>query len=187
MASNTNVKDISRILVCSQIIWLYLLADATTEPPRIHEPRVRDIFHNIDALVDQLHKDIRFFYRSLSATWNVFDWPVDQNSLSELNADNASFVWHQLLLDILLKIPAENDPDAKREYLAECRYVYFGDLIEEERINRFEREYKSEKAIEWYTVNFFEIIFFRESTLKMLEYFGTCIICWSNFRYFENA
>ena len=47
------------------------------------------------------------------------------------------------------------------------------------------------KSVGWallvYTVNFFEIIFFRKSTLKILEYLRTCIICWSNFRYFESA
>ena len=151
MASTTYIDLIPRILQCSQILWLYLLTDAKTDPSLIREARLRGTFYAVKDLLGQLHKDIRFFYRSLSATWNVFDWPVDQYSLSKLDTDNASFVWHQLLLDTILKLTARDYNDAKREFLAECRHVYRGDDIEMERINRFERDYISSDAIQWYS------------------------------------
>jgi len=64
------------------------------------------------------------------------------------NAIDGRFVHHQLLIDCLLRMePTKND---KHEFLTYCRKTYH-DPKDIKTINEFERTYRSDCALSWYT------------------------------------
>ncbi|CAF1977441.1 unnamed protein product [Rotaria magnacalcarata] len=127
----------------SQIIRFYFLID--------NGSKADYCFSDIDSLFRALQKDILLFYQSLTGPWNVFSRNVKEASLRQLSTDSAAFVWHQLLLDIIQKLPDEDDEEAKREFLAECRSEYSGNSAMKTWIDRFDQKYRTSDAIAWYT------------------------------------
>lgn len=152
---NTSNTDISPLVNYPQIISFYLFNTKSN----IDHKKMRGSFKGNTSLFQKIHNDIRSYYRNFSAPWGVFDWPTTQTSLNELSDDNDNvlFVWGQILLDILYKLPSSDDEQAKEEWLSECRRVYANDksTIGIERINKFEREYCSDDATKWYSDNGF--------------------------------
>ncbi|CAF1451444.1 unnamed protein product, partial [Rotaria sordida] len=75
----------------------------------------------------------------------------EQNTVRYITKDSASFLWFQLLVSILKRMPT-NTESAKNEMLNECRRYYKDNLVQLEKIQNFQREYKSsDEAIFWYT------------------------------------
>lgn len=138
-----STSDISFLHAYSQINRFYFISDNGSETDYC--------FPDVESLFCALKKDIRLFYRSLNGPWNVFSWNTSETSLRQLSPDNASFVWHQLLLDIIQKLPDEDDEEAKNEFLAECRWEYYGNTAVQAWIDRFDQEFSSSDAITWYT------------------------------------
>ncbi|CAF3290443.1 unnamed protein product [Rotaria sp. Silwood2] len=74
---------------------------------------------------------------------------------------SATFMWYQLLTDILLKIPYDDDNDvngACKEMIDECRLYYADNESELRKIDDFEKYYNSEQALYWYTCDSFVYI-----------------------------
>lgn len=117
----------------------------------IEHLKLRGSFVESSGLFTRIQNDIRFDYRNFASPWNVFDNTSTETSLNELSVDNASFIWNQILLDILYKIPASDDKQAKDEWLVECRRAYSDDPQQHERINKFEREFCLDDATKWYS------------------------------------
>ncbi|CAF1323725.1 unnamed protein product [Rotaria sordida] len=75
----------------------------------------------------------------------------EQNTVRYITKDSASFLWFQLLVSILKRMPT-NTESAKNEMLDECRRYYKDNLVQLEKIQNFQCEYKSsDEAIFWYT------------------------------------
>ncbi|CAF2816051.1 unnamed protein product [Rotaria sp. Silwood2] len=70
------------------------------------------------------------------------------NSISLSNRLEASFMYFQLLIDVLLSINVGN---AKYDMINECRRQYDGNDYQLNIIDEFERQYTNGRAIEWYT------------------------------------
>ncbi|CAF1486902.1 unnamed protein product [Adineta steineri] len=112
-------------------------------------------FSDVESLFSCLQKDISIYYRSLTAPWNVFSWNVNETSLRQLSTDNAAFVWHQLILDIIQKLPDIDQLEAKKEFLDECRLEYDNNNSMKRWIEQFDREFNSMEATMWYTRDIF--------------------------------
>ena len=54
-------------------------------------------------------------------------------------------MWHQLLIVVLRRLAKSYK--SKNEMISECHLQYSNDLIEQEKINKFDREYESLNAI----------------------------------------
>lgn len=80
-------------------------------------------------------------------TFSLFD--QKQKSTRQLSKDAASFMWHQLLLYVLKKMP--QDEHAKEEMLTTCTHYYAMNKKELRKIEQFRRSYSREQAIQWYT------------------------------------
>ena len=65
----------------------------------------------------------------------------------------ADFLWFHVFKHIIIQYP--HDENAKKEMLDASREYYRDNLRELERIDQFERTYRSEDAIQWYTKNCF--------------------------------
>jgi tetratricopeptide (TPR) repeat protein len=71
----------------------------------------------------------------------------------DLSKESASFIWHQMLLYVLKQMP--QNEQSKDEMLRMCRYYYRNNKRELKKIEDFQVNYTSEKAIEWYTYECF--------------------------------
>jgi hypothetical protein len=65
-------------------------------------------------------------------------------SIRGLNKEQATFMWNQILIEILLRMPIGEK--TKDEMLNLCRQHYKNNVIELERINKFEKNYTTDKA-----------------------------------------
>ncbi|CAF1249321.1 unnamed protein product, partial [Didymodactylos carnosus] len=76
--------------------------------------------------------------------------PAVEISINSLNQQQATFIWFQLLTDVLLYQPKITNK-AYSKMLEECRHYYKDNSTAQKSIDEFETEYTSDKAILWYT------------------------------------
>ncbi len=74
--------------------------------------------------------------------------PVESKSLQ---SRNAHFLWFLLYIEVLIQ--THHSQDAKKELVDICRKLYADKPYELANIELFEREYISDKAIWWYTLD----------------------------------
>ncbi|CAF0944509.1 unnamed protein product [Adineta ricciae] len=81
---------------------------------------------------------------------SVFDLTHGKDmSIRDLNDDQVRFIWFQLLLDVLLRMPRSTNN--MTDMLEVARSYYRSDPIELKKINEFASTYQPSKAIWWYT------------------------------------
>ncbi|CAF1146970.1 unnamed protein product, partial [Didymodactylos carnosus] len=113
--------------------------------------------HQFDS---DIRKTVRFFNRQQIKLNYLFTneqekYHQEQNSVRYITKDSASFLWFQILFDILKRMPTTTE-SAKNEMLDKCRQYYKDNLRQLEKIENFQREYKSsDDAIRWYTAESF--------------------------------
>ncbi|CAF1258330.1 unnamed protein product [Didymodactylos carnosus] len=80
-------------------------------------------------------------------------YSVKQNYNRNLTRESASFVWFQLLRNILFKMPTRiyHTDEAKQELLTRCRSYYRSNEVRLKEIDKFNDEYQPENAIREYT------------------------------------
>ena len=76
-----------------------------------------------------------------------------QKSIQDLTKDEVRFMWFQLLLDVLLRLP--RNTTAMNDMLVVARAHYSADPTELRKIDDFTRTYDSTKALWWYTQDSF--------------------------------
>lgn len=110
------------------------------------DDRIIDIFADQNLLLESIRTQIRYIEKQTVA-FNLFD--DKQESIRDVSAESASFLWYQFLTHILKKMPC--DEQAKQEMLDKIRDYYQTDHHMLEKIEKFRLTYIPEKAIEWYT------------------------------------
>jgi hypothetical protein len=106
-------------------------------------PTEADNSPNIDAGVDLLAlvPSISVFTNSSSS--------FDEKSIRDLNRESATFMWFQLLIETLMRMPLSKQ--AKEELLTECRQQYHDNAYELEKIAQFDIDCSPTNSIRWYT------------------------------------
>jgi tetratricopeptide (TPR) repeat protein len=157
----TNIKDLKFFLILSsafselvvplihdlsQVDSIYIFCgdkikcDQCTKEWR----KVKGVLVDISFICDQLKRTTRQCERDLT-TISV----ISPSSTITLNELDPSFMYSQLLKEILLKI--EHDDTAKKELIEFCHIQYIDNNIQLHAINEFERDYDSHSPIWWYT------------------------------------
>ena len=85
-------------------------------------------------------------------TFNLYN--QNQKSTRNITKESGSFIWHQLLKDVLQKMPS-GDKNAKEEMLDKCHLYYRGNKKKLRNIEQFDKEYSIANAVEWYTKDSF--------------------------------
>ena len=94
----------------------------------------------------QLHTDIRRCTEHFLLNYNLFEIGKSTQNLSN---ESGKFLWQQYYLETLFRtIDLEQAKDEMIEY---CRQSYINDEVELEKISEFEKNYRSDDAIKWYT------------------------------------
>ena len=70
-------------------------------------------------------------------------------TLQNINKEQATYMWFQLLIETLLRLP--RTVQAHHELIGECMERYYNNDVEKRKITQFEMAYTHENVIEWYT------------------------------------
>jgi tetratricopeptide (TPR) repeat protein len=124
---------------------LYILCSSETGPAPIR--KVQGIFNNINELIKQIKSDIHRFEHELIELENVDTSNISFPFSKNLNKQECSFMYSQILKDVFLKF----QDDSTSELVEYCRTVYADNPSQLAIIEEFERDYKANDAILWYT------------------------------------
>jgi tetratricopeptide (TPR) repeat protein len=115
--------------------------------------KISGVFTEKKTLVGKIRDNIQACDEDNLLPMSIFHLEDRQNSLRNLTDDSAKFMWYQLLIIVLQRLARSSS--SKDEMITECRVLYQTDPIEKSRINKFQQEYTSSKAIWWYTCDCF--------------------------------
>jgi tetratricopeptide (TPR) repeat protein len=110
-----------------------------------HFNKIIDIFDNEEKLIQSIRNELDDLHKQLS-TFSLYE---KQKPTRDLSKESASFLWFQLLKDVLLRMPSSEE--AKNEMIEQCRQYYRGNPEELRNIDEFARTYTANDTIYWYT------------------------------------
>ncbi|CAF1330090.1 unnamed protein product [Adineta steineri] len=145
-------ESMSSLFSLTKIRFIYIFqSEENNEPISFQSSKkIRGIYSNIDSLCDQLWKDYKKYSDEAEISISIFNKDKNQKTLRNLHEDNTRFIWFQLLIDILIKIP--HNYDTMDEMLAECeKYQMRTNTLEKKNIEDLRQNYQSSKALEYYT------------------------------------
>jgi Tfp pilus assembly protein PilF len=108
--------------------------------------KIIDIYTNLDALCISIREQVNLVEKQLEA-FSFFD--QHQQSTKDLSKQSGEFLWFQLFNHVILRLP--RNQQAKQQMIEVCRQYYRGHTKQLRLIDEFERDYRPEKAIRWYT------------------------------------
>ncbi|CAF1426629.1 unnamed protein product [Adineta steineri] len=113
--------------------------------------KIIDIFTEQSSLIKSIERTIQLVERQM----DIFSlYNENQKSTRNLTKESALFIWHQLLKEVLQKMPS-GDKNAKQEMIEKCRLYYRGNKKELKNIEDFDKNYSVNNAIKWYTKDSF--------------------------------
>jgi tetratricopeptide (TPR) repeat protein len=124
--------------------------------------------NNYEQLKKDYHKIIGIFNEQMSLASSIKDaieladrqstifalYNTDkQKSMRDLSRESGSFIFLQLVKHVIkqMAMNAGSTDESKQEMIAACRLYYRGNQKEMKNIDEFEKDYKSNQAIKWYT------------------------------------
>jgi len=110
-------------------------------------PKVKGIYTDITLICEALQKATQDCDHN--STSISFVKPSDEISNEALDLVDSSFMYTQLLKEIILTIDFE--PQHKNEFLTFCRQLFSVNASELEHVNMIEKDYRPQQAIWWYT------------------------------------
>ncbi|CAF3563958.1 unnamed protein product [Rotaria sp. Silwood1] len=102
----------------------------------------------------QQDSSVSRFSQNNSLSLSIFSNNQEKSIRNLTTSGNALFIWYQLLIDVLIRIPSSTE-SAKSDLITITRKCYEGNESEQEKINEFDTCYESTKAVFWYTRNCF--------------------------------
>ena len=108
--------------------------------------KIAGVFIDQDTLMNQVVEIMKVMGRMVVA-FSLFD--QKQKSIRNLSKNSASFIWYQLLIDVLKNMP--HDEESKSHMLAVCEDFYASKKDELLKISQFRQTYTRDAAIWWYT------------------------------------
>jgi len=130
----------------SQMVSIYILCKSEDDGYQLYS-KVIGCFIDKKRLVSKLIVDIARYTRN-TISISLLE-PNAIKSIRDLSKEHASFMWFQLLIEILLKM--DQMDVAKNEMICECLSQYEDDNVEQTKIEDFQINYNETKAIWWYT------------------------------------
>ena len=147
----------------AQLTYIYVFcADKTKHEVWAKQfNKIRGVFIDDVCLSTKL-KDDACSLSNINFPFGLFD--PDQRTLHDLTKEQASFMWSQLIIEVLLRLPQTSE--AKSEMIEECRTRYKDNEAQLEKITIFETIYRASDAIRWYTDSSFVYKLFNEAFRK---------------------
>ncbi|CAF2031563.1 unnamed protein product [Rotaria magnacalcarata] len=157
------LKTTLRFLSSQITVFIYVLGDKWWFHWKA-DPRSRDIFHTSEeqSIIDKLQNDREsYLIQRWSSGCCVFSEDAPQMALDKLNNENANFMWFQLLVRVLLRMPVTTR--SKDDLLQQSFLVYDNNQSAQKDIHLFNRTYWPTDAINWYTQDKFLFRLFNQA------------------------
>ncbi|CAF1186448.1 unnamed protein product, partial [Didymodactylos carnosus] len=142
----------------SLIIYIYCqdrLINELKWLSRTQEYNIRGIYNNLHSLFKIIYKDIvvEQYYQQNQFLFNC--WNKNETVLCQLSSENGTFMWYQIIIDLLFRLPSTHTSVGLNDLLKYCRQEYKDNQKELNKIQEFEEYYTPDKAIYWYTKDSF--------------------------------
>lgn len=139
---------LSQIHNLRSLAEIFILCEINTSFVKLRSKysRILNIFTDRDSLLASVRDTFRILQKQ-SVAFSFFD--QKQKSTRDLSKESSTFIWYQLLIDALNKMP--HDKKAKTDMLKLCTDYYQNDPEEKKQIKKFDDSYEPEEAIAWYT------------------------------------
>lgn len=138
-------------------IFIFCQNKETYEPLLLNTDnhKLRGVFNERAGLASCITHSVQLVDKQL-AIFALYD-TNKQKSTRNLSRESGSFIFLQLVKQVLQKMLLNEEAveTSKQEMLDKCRLYYRGNKKAMEDIDKFEREYTSDQAIQWYTANSF--------------------------------
>ncbi|UJR12445.1 hypothetical protein I4U23_016621 [Adineta vaga] len=146
---------VPKVYKCRQLdsVFIFCVDKLKYEQSLIGEEysKLVGIFTEQVSLINSIQSTIQLVEKQ-TTVFNLYN--QSQKSIRNLSKETGSFIWHQLLKEVLQKIP-NRDNNAKTEMLNKCRLYYRDNTQQLRNIDAFEKTYSGDNAIEWYTKDTF--------------------------------
>ncbi|CAF2664730.1 unnamed protein product [Rotaria sp. Silwood2] len=133
---------------CSQLLAIYIFCgdkEFHMQWSKVYK-KVKSVVVHLDDLIAQILKDYRY-YQHVSI--NVYR-ASEEKSHTNLQ-ENASFIWLQLFIDIVIRLRSKDVSNGKDELAAYLREKYCHTQSQIDRLDEFQQKYTPEHSIQWYT------------------------------------
>ncbi|CAF0995423.1 unnamed protein product [Rotaria sordida] len=152
------------MFLSSQItVFIYVLGDKWLFRWKA-DTRIRDIFY-IDEeqrVIEKLQDDLqKHLIQRWPSGYCVFSHDTQQIALDKLNNENAKFMWFQLLIQVLLRMPST--ARSKNDLMQQSFLAYSKNKAVQKKILEFNRTYQANDAINWYIQNGFLFRLFNQA------------------------
>ncbi|CAF1359458.1 unnamed protein product [Rotaria magnacalcarata] len=115
--------------------------------------KIRAVCGTTNELLAAFTRDVSMYTKNLTPL-SIFSADLSKEvSLRSLNVEEKRFMWFQLLLQVLLRMPPNEN--ARSDMRDECERAYRGNVVELAKIDEFFRTYSPEDCIRWYTKDSF--------------------------------
>ncbi|CAF1140624.1 unnamed protein product [Adineta steineri] len=127
------------------------VADIQREVPQFL--KLSGIFNDLQLLLNQLRMDIESHTNSIIPMTLLSSIETKEKSIKDLNIEQATFMWFQLLIELLIR--SSKDDVSKEDLIHECELFYKNNVVEQQKIGEFKSAYVADDAIRWYTKDSF--------------------------------
>ncbi|CAF3486667.1 unnamed protein product [Rotaria socialis] len=112
--------------------------------------KVRDVFRCPKKLIERIQRDAQLLVHHIIPT-NIFSFQnLQQTSLQNVDQDQSTYMWFQLLIDVLNRLPLSHS--SRGDLIDESMQYYSNNTIEKRKIAEFNEKYlSSNEAVQWYT------------------------------------
>lgn len=128
-----------------QVHCIYLSEPSTDK----YVPKVHGVFTDTTELFQQVLVDARTCQLNQSTHLNVFD-NQETSTIQNRHGKAVRSMWSQILMQTFLRMPTPAT-DVYREMLDEARHFYRNNPVQMAQIDYFEKNYQTDKAIDWYS------------------------------------
>ena len=150
-------KEFSEVVVSiisdmSQVQDVYIFCESISPQENwLKEcPKVSGIHADIKSMCDEIKKAVQDYDHNTVLINFIKNSGIAKQNLDTLDC---SFMYTQMLKRILLTL--DFNEEHTKEFISYCREQFNGNFHELQKIDRIEKEYSSQKAIQWYTYQSF--------------------------------
>jgi len=109
-------------------------------------PKIVGVFMNRDELCQSIREEIQIVEQHIQ-TYNFFD--RYQKYTRDITHEFDRFLWYQLFSYVITRFP--RNEESKQQMIEICRQFYHRNIKKLRDIDEFERTYRSQDAIRWYS------------------------------------
>ena len=127
-------------------IFIFCLNKDLYQPLVIDYPKIIGIYIHLDDLCSSIRHEIDLVDKQVQ-TVRVSDGHY--RSIKDLSQQLGEFLWLQLFHHVIIRLPRQEQ--AKQQMIDVCRQYYHKTSKDLQLIDEFERDYRPEEAIRWYS------------------------------------